>query len=178
MAGLTLSLRLRPRAGLLAAAIGCAALLGVVPLPAHAADEAVPASEAVVQAAPPEAPKRGALVAEAIADVADAAEQVWKGEASWYGPGLHGRPTASGERFDREAMTAAHPSLPFGTIVRVEHVDSGRSVDVRINDRGPFVKQRRSRIIDLSEAAARVLGLGRRAGVAPVRITIVQQERR
>lgn len=74
--------------------------------------------------------------------------------ASWYGPGFHGRPTANGERFDQEAMTAAHRSLPFGTRLRVTH--GGRSVVVRINDRGPYV---RGRALDLSKAAARRLGL-------------------
>jgi rare lipoprotein A len=85
-----------------------------------------------------------------------AAPEVGRGLASWYGPRFHGRRTASGERFDMHALTAAHPSLPFGSIVRVENPDTGRSVDVRINDRGPHIKQR---IIDLSRAAARALGL-------------------
>lgn len=79
-----------------------------------------------------------------------------RGIASWYGPRFHGRRTASGERFDMRALTAAHPTLPFGTVVRVENPESGRSVDVRINDRGPHIK---ARIIDLSRAAARALGL-------------------
>ncbi|QJW85908.1 septal ring lytic transglycosylase RlpA family protein [Ramlibacter terrae] len=115
-------------------------------------------------------------VAGAIAEPAVEAEESVHGEASWYGPRFHGRPTASGERFDREALTAAHRSLPFGTVVRVENLRTGDSVDVRINDRGPHGK--RSRIIDLSEAAGRVLGIGRRSGVAPVRLTIVKSERR
>jgi rare lipoprotein A len=79
-----------------------------------------------------------------------------RGQASWYGPGFHGRKTASGERFDSGDMTAAHRSLPFGTKVRVRHEASGRSVVVRINDRGPF---HRSRIIDLAAAPARALGI-------------------
>lgn len=78
------------------------------------------------------------------------------GVASWYGPGFHGRPTSSREIFDMYDLTAAHPSLPLGTRVMVTHLDSGRSVEVRINDRGPFA---RGRIIDLSYAAARILGL-------------------
>lgn len=73
--------------------------------------------------------------------------------ASWYGPGFHGRKTASGQRFNQNAMTAAHKTLPFGTKVRVTH--KGRSVVVTINDRGPFIK---GRGIDLSKAAARKLG--------------------
>lgn len=79
-----------------------------------------------------------------------------RGLASWYGPRFHGRRTASGERFDMHALTAAHRSLPFGTVVRVESLVNGRSVDVRINDRGPHIKRR---IIDLSRAAAHALGL-------------------
>lgn len=80
-----------------------------------------------------------------------------KGVASWYGPGFHGRRTASGERFNQYGMTAAHRSLPFGTRVRVTNVRNGRSVIVRINDRGPHV---RGRVIDLSKGAARAIGIG------------------
>lgn len=79
-----------------------------------------------------------------------------EGLASFYGAGLHGRPTANGETFDKEKLTAAHRTLPFGSCVHVESLSSGRSVNVRINDRGPFVG---NRIIDLSEAAARQLGM-------------------
>jgi len=79
-----------------------------------------------------------------------------RGIASWYGPGFHGRRTASGEVFDQEALTAAHPRLPFGTRVLVRREDTGETVAVRINDRGPFKK---GRIIDLSRAAARAIGL-------------------
>ncbi|MBC5764919.1 septal ring lytic transglycosylase RlpA family protein [Ramlibacter sp. GTP1] len=86
----------------------------------------------------------------------EAAQPHDRGVASWYGPRFHGRRTASGERFDMHALTAAHPTLPFGTVVRVENPDDGRSVEVRINDRGPHIKQR---IIDLSRAAARALGM-------------------
>lgn len=81
---------------------------------------------------------------------------VEEGVASWYGLAFQGRRTASGERFDMNAMTAAHPSLPFGTWVEVRSPHNGRSVTVRINDRGPHVA---GRIIDLSHAAARSLGL-------------------
>jgi rare lipoprotein A len=75
-----------------------------------------------------------------------------RGIASWYGRKFHGKKTASGERYDMHDLTAAHPSLPFGTMVRVVRAENGRTVDVRINDRGPFVD---GRIIDLSYAAAR-----------------------
>ncbi|MCX8079078.1 MAG: septal ring lytic transglycosylase RlpA family protein [Geminocystis sp.] len=91
------------------------------------------------------------------------------GIASWYGPGFHGRRTASGQRFNQHEYTAAHPSLPFGTLVRVTNVRNGRSVVVRINDRGP---RKRGRIIDLSAAAARALGL-KSSGIAPVTIQVI-----
>lgn len=79
-----------------------------------------------------------------------------RGKASWYGPRFQGRRTASGERFDMNELTAAHRSLPFGTRVRVRNVENQRNVVVRINDRGPYVKDR---IIDLSKAAAAALDL-------------------
>lgn len=87
------------------------------------------------------------------------------GEASWYGDPFHGRLTASGAVFDKTQMTAAHRTLPFGTRIRVIRLDDGRSVEVTINDRGPFL---RGRILDLSEEAARRLGY-HSAGVAQVR---------
>ena len=93
----------------------------------------------------------------------------FRGRASWYGPGFHGRLTANGERYNQYAMTAAHPNLRFGTRVRVTNMKNGRSVVVRINDRGPFVG---GRVIDLSAAAARSLNMIR-SGVAPVKITVV-----
>jgi rare lipoprotein A len=76
--------------------------------------------------------------------------------ASWYGPGFHGNPTSSGEIYDQFDLTAAHRTLPLGTRVAVTHLASGRTVEVRINDRGPFVDDR---IIDLSYAAAKQLQL-------------------
>ncbi len=82
--------------------------------------------------------------------------ELQRGIASWYGKQFHGRKTASGEVFDMNELTAAHPSLPFGTLVRVRILNSDKSVDVRINDRGPFISQR---IIDLSRGAAQALGL-------------------
>jgi rare lipoprotein A len=91
------------------------------------------------------------------------------GLASWYGPGFAGRPSASGEIFNPEHLTAAHPSLPFGTLVRVVNPDNGRSVVVRINDRGPF---HGSRLLDLSMAAARELGIIS-SGVATIRMEVL-----
>ena len=96
-----------------------------------------------------------------------------EGHASYYAAKFTGRKTASGERYDPQALTAAHRSLPFGSVVRVARVGEdgagGRSVDVRINDRGPFVK---GRIIDLSAAAARELGM-LADGIAHVRVQVL-----
>lgn len=93
---------------------------------------------------------------------------VEKGLASWYGEPYHGRRTASGEVYDMHAMTAAHRTLAFGTVVKVTRRDTGADVRVRINDRGPFI---RGRIIDLSFAAARRIGLDH-DGVAPVKVVV------
>jgi rare lipoprotein A (peptidoglycan hydrolase) len=95
--------------------------------------------------------------------------------ASWYGPGFAGRPTASGERFSPQALTAAHRSLPLGTRALVTNLETGQQVEVKINDRGPFADPGR-RVIDLSEAAAKQIGLVRR-GVAPVRVTVMDPTR-
>jgi rare lipoprotein A len=84
------------------------------------------------------------------------------GQASWYGPGFHGRRTANGERFNTNDLTAAHKTLPFGTKVRVTNTKTGRSVVVRINDRGPYAH---GRVIDLSKASAQSIGIN---GVAQV----------
>ncbi len=92
-----------------------------------------------------------------------------EGWASWYGPGFHGRLTANGETYNQNAMTAAHKSLPFGTLVRVTNLNNGLSAVVRINDRGPYIHGRE---IDLSAAAAQVVGAVQ-SGVAPVRMEIL-----
>lgn len=83
--------------------------------------------------------------------------------ASWYGPGFQGRKTANGETFNTHHLTAAHKTLPFGTRVKVLNLNTGRAVVVRINDRGPFI---RGRIIDLSHAAAKAIGMTGLARVA------------
>ena len=91
------------------------------------------------------------------------------GRASWYGDFHHGRLTANGEVFDKNALTAAHRSLPFGTRLRVVNLQNDREVEVRINDRGPTIPER---VLDLSYAAARALGaVG--SGVIPVRMTVL-----
>jgi len=92
------------------------------------------------------------------------------GMASWYGARFHGRRTASGEPFDMHALTAAHRTLPFGTLCRVTNRRNGRSVIVRVNDRGPYGK---GRVIDVSRAAAEALDLVR-AGHAPVTVEVLR----
>jgi rare lipoprotein A len=91
------------------------------------------------------------------------------GLASWYGPRFGGRPTANGETFDGGALTAAHPSLPLPSYVRVTNLDNGRSILLRVNDRGPYAD---GRLIDVSEYAANLLGF-RGAGIAKVKVDYV-----
>jgi rare lipoprotein A len=105
---------------------------------------------------------------------AGAGEVIQRGEASWYGAKFNGRRTASGERFNMRLLTAAHPTLPFGTLVRVTNVENGRQVVVRINDRGPF---KRRRVIDVSYAAARELEL-LGTGTARVELALMGEEPR
>jgi rare lipoprotein A len=88
------------------------------------------------------------------------------GVASWYGPDFHGKPTSSGEVYDMYQLTCAHNTFALGTTVMVTNLENGRSVELRVNDRGPFVKER---IIDLSYAAARILGMWEK-GTAQVRV--------
>jgi rare lipoprotein A len=112
-----------------------------------------------------------ALLLLAAASPAPAGEEeeevhVETGTASWYGPGFEGRPTASGEPMRQNRLTAAHPTLPLDTTAEVTNLENGRSVEVRINDRGPYVD---GRIIDLSRAAAERLDMTE-DGTAPVRV--------
>jgi rare lipoprotein A len=92
-----------------------------------------------------------------------------QGIASWYGEDFHGKKTSSGEPYDMNAMTAAHKTLPLGTWVKLTHLETGREIQVRINDRGPFV---RNRIIDLSVEAAKAIGIYD-AGTGPVEIVTI-----
>jgi rare lipoprotein A len=92
-----------------------------------------------------------------------------EGTASWYGPGFHGKKTASGEVYDMHRLSAAHNVLPLKTMVKVQNLSNGKEVIVRINDRGPFVNDR---CIDLSLSAARGLGMVK-PGTAPVRLTVI-----
>jgi rare lipoprotein A (peptidoglycan hydrolase) len=103
-----------------------------------------------------------------IVRVGDAGQAVIEqhGEASYYGPGFHGRKTANGETFDQNQLTAAHPTLPLGSTATVTNLETGDFVDVQINDRGPYVK---GRDIDVSKRAAKELGMTK-GGIAPVRI--------
>jgi len=170
------TVRLRAALGAAAALLG----LGGALAPGYAED----AAPAVALATPPivdlALPKfepqvdAGAALAIPETDASDAEEQAWEpiagGMASWYGNEFAGHRTASGERFNPAEYTAAHRTLPFGTRVRVTDAD-GDSVIVRINDRGPFA---RSRVIDLSQAAAKKIGLTR-AGSGKVKLAVLDQ---
>lgn len=125
-------------------------------------EKPVSAPEAAAVAAPQ------GVVDEKYRLTGEAARELERGHASWYGPRFHGRRTASGENYNKYALTAAHKSLPFGTIVRVRSLALGQEVDVRINDRGPFIK---GRVIDVSQAAAEALGL-MSDGVAQVSLKV------
>ena len=94
------------------------------------------------------------------------------GIASWYGRPFHGRPTANGEIYNQNALTAAHPTLPLPSVVRVTNLDNGRSVVLRVNDRGPFVK---NRLIDVSARAAKLLGFYDQ-GTARVKVELLHKE--
>lgn len=137
-------------------AVGCGA--GAPPGPSAAAARPAGAPAAPVVAAPAAAPTTAVMQG-----------AVESGQASYYADSLRGRPTASGEPYDPQALTAAHRTLPFGTLVEVSRED-GRAVTVRVNDRGPFGKKKR--IIDLSRAGAEALGMVR-AGVVTVKVRVV-----
>jgi len=100
--------------------------------------------------------------------------KAWTGNASWYGPGFDGRQTANGEHFDSKALTAAHPHLPFGSMVRVVNPRNGKFEIVRINDRGPYQEGRE---IDVSYRVAQKIGLIH-AGVSQVRLELIQVPQR
>jgi rare lipoprotein A len=99
------------------------------------------------------------------------------GTATYYGGRIVGHPTANGERLARHGLTAAHRTLPFGTVVRVTNIGNGRVVKVRINDRGPYIRRRARRILDLSTDAAAALGIAR-CGVAKVKIEELVSDQR
>jgi rare lipoprotein A len=114
----------------------------------HSSEQAKPANAQATQA-PPQ--KESTAVHKEV------------GEASWYGPGFHGKETSSGETFDQKKMTAAHPSLPMGTEAEVTNLENKKKVEVKINDRGPYID---NRVIDLSKAAAEKLKM-KKDGTAP-----------
>jgi rare lipoprotein A len=113
-----------------------------------------------------------AMEAPLVAHLSDPPKPIktWVGNASWYGPEFDGRKTANGERFDAESLTAAHPNLPFGSLVRVVNTRSGKFEVVRINDRGPYQEGRE---IDVSYRVARKIGLIH-SGVSQVRLELIQ----
>lgn len=142
-------------------------------LPALAATFVLAAGGCTTSSAPVPKPATSASSRPPAGTTSSPGEPVWieTGVASWYGgnDGFEGKPTASGEIYDSSRLTAAHRQLPLGTIVDVQNVENSRTVRVRINDRGPFVK---GRVIDLSQAAAREIGaIG--PGTASVRIALV-----
>jgi rare lipoprotein A len=99
-------------------------------------------------------------------------KKVIRGQASWYGPGFHGKKTASGEIFDQGKLTAAHKTIPLGTKAKVTNLQNGNTVELEINDRGPYIGQR---VIDVSHAAANALGFVE-SGLTLVRIEILPEE--
>jgi rare lipoprotein A len=99
--------------------------------------------------------------------------RVMRGKASWYGPRFHGKKTATGEIFDQQKLTAAHKTLPLGTKAIVTNLENGNTVEVEINDRGPYVP---GRVIDVSYAAAKQLGI-LKSGVAPVEVQPLPADR-
>ncbi|MDP4605449.1 MAG: septal ring lytic transglycosylase RlpA family protein [Erythrobacter sp.] len=150
-----------------------AMLIGLAPLgassaaaPDAGASGVEPAtSAAIIEVVPVDLAPDVSLPAEAPASApTETATSIGRGSASYYASKFHGRRTASGETFDNRAMTAAHRTLPFGSLVRVTNPGTGASVVVRINDRGPFTK---GRMIDVSRAAAEQLGL-----IAPGHATV------
>ncbi len=143
--------------GRLVVAFGLGGALLAVLLPGCALPvgrDVTPAPPVVAAPVPADAPKAEGTKVEQV------------GKASWYGPALDGKETASGETFDQNKLTAAHPTLPMGTKAVVTNTETGKSVEVTINDRGPFVKGRK---IDLSRAAAQQIGMTKK-GVVKVKI--------
>jgi len=150
---------------------GCATRVPAPPPDVMSVPDAVPVLEAIRQGGPN---KPYAVLGETYTPLPAEAALTESGLASWYGQQFHGRRTASGEIYDMHAMTAAHRTLPLPSFARISNPANGRSVIVRVNDRGPFTK---GRIIDLSYAAAQKLGVVGVATVKLVRITPEQIRR-
>lgn len=149
----------------IALALAALTATGTALSPLNATEVAQPLPAEYVEYDPAE--PRFQIADDISAEIAENGDPIDGGVASWYGPGLAGRPTASGEAFNPSELTAAHRTLPFGSMVRVSH--RGESVVVRINDRGPF---HGNRVIDLSSAAAERIGL-RRAGSGRVQLALL-----
>jgi len=149
----SVTLFLSKRLGILPVTLICA--LGLLACTSeHSNEQAKPANAQAKQAPPP---KENSATTPVHKEV---------GEASWYGPGFHGKETSSGETFNQKEMTAAHPSLPMGTEAEVTNLENKKKVEVKINDRGPYVD---NRVIDLSSAAAEKLKM-KKDGTARVKI--------
>ncbi len=144
-------------------------VLGLLFSPAIIAQTPSPAPATPAAAAPAPATPPPAVAAPAAAAPAAARGDSMEGLAAYYSDRLNGHKTASGQVLDQNALTAAHPSLPFGTQVKVTNTKNGRSVVVRINDRGPT---QAGRVIDLTRAAAKQLGIAK-AGTVPVKLEVV-----
>ena len=161
--------RSRLKGAHLLVAFATAALISSAPvqadLPVNVVQTVETAQDSLL-AVPPTTPS---IVEELVEETASPAKHLGDGEASYYGNELAGNRTASGERFNPRALTAAHRSLPLGSKIRVTNKGNGKSVIVRINDRGPFVK---SRLIDVSYAAAQQIQMIR-AGKANVRLELI-----
>ena len=162
------------RSGGSASATGCVAEVAgtTVAAPAHMRGVLLVAIVLGVSACSPP-PRTASAATPKVVPAASPERIIAVGKASWYGAFHHGRLTASGERFDMNGLTAAHRTLPLGTRVRVRNLANGRSVDVRVNDRGPAI---RSRIIDVSRGAAMALDAVA-AGVFPVELTVIDRQR-
>lgn len=150
---------------ILAATLVMVANMGAAPVPNHQQAQPTPGK------ALPKAAKSNPSSAAKASDKRSAAKPYQVGTASWYGKQFHGRTTASGEDFDMFELTAAHKQLPLGTYVKVTNLHNGKSIVVRVNDRGPYVGDR---IMDLSYGAARLLNF--RDGVERVRLDVVHPE--
>ena len=155
---MTRIIRLLLLAGCMTLAAGCSAIVGMVGGPWGGSSGGRPGQDCYTQFGKTYCPL---ISAEGFVET---------GIASWYGEDFHGRPTALGEPYNMYAMTAAHKTLPLPTRVRVTNLENGRSAELRVNDRGPFVDDR---VIDLSYSAARELGVYRR-GTARVRVEALE----
>lgn len=171
----------KARVAVVAALLVGAAGLGVALYPDGASSSEAPDAVETVAVAQPIYLGKGqagikaspAPIQEEVSADEEGGEPVGSGEASYYGSELEGNPTASGERFDPEGLTAAHRTLPLGSRLRVTNPSNGESVIVRVNDRGPFA---RHRVVDVSERAARELGI-LRAGTARVELELLPKKR-